>query len=118
MVSAGDHERLPKRDKEKKEYGDEINLKKDKYFKKAQIPDKVLKALRKGIKNPSKFNMFKERDDEKVKVFKSGNSGLTSPVKSAGNQNFDDMSQFVAAAKQGKIGMKIANKANPKKGKG
>lgn len=116
MISAGDHERMPKKSKDsKKEYGDEIDLTKDKDFKVAKIPDNVLKKLRKGLKNTTKFNMFNEKDDDKVKIHKTEGSKINSPIKSISKSGvetakIDDMSEFVKMAKMGKIGVKIGNK--------
>jgi len=116
MVSAGDHERMPDRDAKKFEDGEEIDLtKSDGKFKKAKIDPKYLKALRKGIKNPGKWNMFGEKDDDKITV---SNPASKSPVKpSSTGIAGTDMTQMLNAARQAKIDGKSGNiKSNGKIG--
>jgi len=99
MISAGDHERLPKSDKDDK--GEKIDLtdkdRKELKLEKDKLPKGALYRLRKGIK-PGKFAMLGEIDKE-LKVLKP-----KSPVKSPNSGG--NMSTLLDMAKNGSFGIK------------
>ena len=115
MISAGDHERLPKQDDEGKEGS--IDLKKSSKFKTQKLDAEMKYRLRKHLPadRQGKFNMFNEREDEELKVipktsFPSGavrnSSGL--PEREVNS----DMRQLLDAARQSKSGIKMRTDMN------
>lgn len=112
MISAGDHERLPKRKKEGEE-DQEVDLTQkpdDGKFKPQKVPANILAKLRKGIKSKSKFKMFNETEEEVTVVKPSKLEQLAkSPVK--GNK---DLTMLLNAARQSGSGIKFAGHNRPK----
>jgi len=95
MVSAGDHERLPKKDKD----GESVTNKQDlkNVVSKQKIPDKYKKLLRRGIKNPKKWAILGEKDIDEVKL-------ADKQPKATG-----DMKKFLDLSRQSKSGIKMAH---------
>jgi len=105
MVSAGDHERLPKKDGDGK--GSGITDKKDlkNVISKQQIPDKYKKLLRRGIKNPKKWAILGEKSIDDISI-------MNQPKVTG------DMKKFLDLSRQSKSGIKMArNRTTPIKKK-
>ena len=100
MVSAGDHERLPKKDDE----NGEVDLThKKKKFRTQKVPEKWLKRLRKGIKKTSKFKTLEEIDGDVEFIAPKGKGDFKSPVKGGGSSSKD----FIDMARKGVKGIKL-----------
>lgn len=97
-VSAGDHERLPKTDKDGEKDDETINLLKSDKEEDVKMKEKLLKKLRKGVAQPGKFATLGDKKEVKIKKID----------KLIHSKHIDkSLKEFLEATKSESVGIKI-----------